>query len=36
VPTRVRLTVVAKDENGKEVRYTTQARVVLNTEFQRY
>ena len=36
LPTRVRFTIVTKDENGREVRYTTQARVVLNTEFQRY
>jgi general secretion pathway protein J len=36
LPTRVRLTVFAKDENGKEMRYTTQTRVVLNTEFPRY
>ncbi len=36
LPTRVRITLVAQDENGKEMRYTTQARVILNTEFQRY
>lgn len=36
LPTRVRITLHALDENGKEVRYTTQARVMLNTEFPRY
>lgn len=36
LPTRVRITVVAKDENGKESRYVTQARVMLNTELPRY
>ncbi len=36
LPTRVRITVVALDENGKEARYTTQARVMLNTELPRY
>ncbi len=36
LPTRVRVTLIAKDENGKEVRYSTQTRVVLNTEFPRY
>ncbi|MET0402986.1 MAG: prepilin-type N-terminal cleavage/methylation domain-containing protein [Cystobacter sp.] len=36
LPTRVRITVVAKDENGKEVRYTTQTRVMLNTELPRF
>ena len=36
LPTRVRITIVAKDENGKEMKYTTQTRVLLNTEFQRY
>jgi general secretion pathway protein J len=36
LPTRVRITLVAKDENEKEMRYTTQTRVILNTEFQRY
>jgi general secretion pathway protein J len=36
LPTRVRITLVARDENGREVRYTTQTRVMLNTEFQRY
>jgi general secretion pathway protein J len=36
LPTRVRITVVALDENGKEVRYTTQTRVMLNTELPRF
>jgi general secretion pathway protein J len=36
LPTRVRITLVAKDEGGKEVRYTTQTRIMLNTEFGRY
>lgn len=36
LPTRVRITIVALDENGKEQRYTTQARIMLNTEIPRY
>jgi general secretion pathway protein J len=36
LPTRVRITLTAKDETGKEARYTTQARVVLNVEIPRY
>lgn len=36
LPTRVRLVLTAVDELGKEVRYTTQTRIALNTEFQRY
>jgi general secretion pathway protein J len=36
LPTRVRITLVALDEFGKEVKYTTQTRVMLNTEFPRY
>jgi len=36
LPTRVRITLTALDENGKEVRYTTQTRVMLNTELPRY
>lgn len=36
LPTRVRITLYAKDENDREVRYTTQTRVMLNTELQRY
>ncbi|CAM3356097.1 prepilin-type N-terminal cleavage/methylation domain-containing protein [Corallococcus sp. ZKHCc1 1396] len=36
LPTRVRITVVALDESGKEARYTTQTRIVLNTELPRF
>jgi general secretion pathway protein J len=36
LPTRVKITLVAKDENGKEAKYVTQARVMLNTELPRY
>ncbi len=36
LPTRVKIVLHATDENGKEVKYTTQARIVLNTEFSRY
>ena len=36
LPTRVRINVYAPDENGKEVRYTTQVRIMLNTELPRY
>ncbi len=36
LPTRVRINVYAKDENGKEARYTTQVRIMLNTELPRY
>ncbi len=36
LPTRVRITVHAIDENKKEVAYTTQVRVMLNTELERY
>jgi general secretion pathway protein J len=36
LPTRVRITLVALDEFGKEVKYSTQTRVMLNTEFPRY
>ncbi len=36
LPTRVKITLFATDENGKEVRYTTQTRIMLNTEFPRY
>lgn len=36
LPTRVRIVLTAKDETGKEARYTTQARVMLNVEIQRY
>ncbi len=36
LPTRVKITLFATDENGKEVKYTTQTRIMLNTEFPRY
>ncbi|MDY7225446.1 type II secretion system protein GspJ [Hyalangium rubrum] len=36
LPTRVRVTVHALDENGKEARYTTQARIMSNTELPRF
>ncbi|HVG59088.1 MAG TPA: type II secretion system protein GspJ [Hyalangium sp.] len=36
LPTRVRITLLALDENGKEARYTTQARIMLNTELPRF
>jgi general secretion pathway protein J len=36
LPTRVKITLIAIDENGKEQKYTTQTRVMLNTEFPRY
>lgn len=36
LPTRVRVTVTAVDETGKEARYVTQARIMLNTTLPRY
>lgn len=36
LPTRVRITLVALDENGREARYTTQTRIMLNTELRRF
>jgi len=36
LPTRVRITLVAVDETGKEARYTTQTRVMLNRELPRF
>ncbi len=36
LPTRVRITSSRLDENGKEARYTTQARIMLNTELPRF
>lgn len=35
LPTRVRITITTVDENKKEVRYTTQVRIMLNTEIPR-
>jgi general secretion pathway protein J len=36
LPTRVKITIRALDENDREVRYITQTRVMLNTEFPRF
>lgn len=36
LPTRVKVTVTMLDETGKEVRYSTQARIMLNTELPRF
>ena len=36
LPTRVKIILTALDENGKEVKYMTQARIMLNTEMPRY
>jgi general secretion pathway protein J len=36
LPTRVKITLSALDENGKEVKYTTQTRIMLNTELPRF
>jgi len=36
LPVRVRITITALDENGREARYVTQARIVLNTEIPRF
>lgn len=36
LPSRVRITLFAIDENDKEIRYMTQTRIMLNTEFPRY
>ena len=36
LPTRVKIVLTALDEGGKEVKYTTQTRIMLNTEFPRY
>jgi general secretion pathway protein J len=36
LPVRVRITVFTKDESGKDVRYVTQARIMLNAEIPRF
>ena len=36
LPTRVKVTITAVDENGKDVKYVSQTRVMLNTEFPRF
>lgn len=36
LPTRVRIVMVRSDESGREQRYTTEARIMLNTEIPRF
>jgi general secretion pathway protein J len=36
LPSRVKITLFTTDENGKDLKYTTQARIMLNTEFPRF
>ena len=36
LPTRVKIVLTAVDETNREVKYTTQARIMLNTEFPRF
>jgi general secretion pathway protein J len=36
LPTRVKITLTAVDESNKEIKYTTQTRIMLNTEFSRF
>ena len=36
LPTRVRIVLVRSDESGHEQRYTTETRVMLNTEIPRF
>jgi general secretion pathway protein J len=36
LPTRVKVTLTALDETGREMKYVTQARIMLNTEFPRF
>jgi len=36
LPVRVRFSIYALDENGREARYVTQTRIVLNTEIPRF
>jgi general secretion pathway protein J len=36
LPVRVRISIYAMDESGREARYTTEARIVLNTEIPRF
>ena len=36
LPVRVRISIYALDETGREARYTTQTRIVLNTEIPRF
>jgi general secretion pathway protein J len=36
LPTRVKITITAIDETGKEAKYVNQVRIMLNTELPRY
>jgi general secretion pathway protein J len=36
LPSRVKISLFSVDETGREVRYVTQARIMLNTEFPRF
>jgi len=36
LPTRVRITLIRADESGHEQRYTTETRIMLNTEIPRF
>lgn len=36
LPTRVKVMLTAVDETGREVKYVTQARIMLNTELPRF
>jgi general secretion pathway protein J len=36
LPTRVMVTIITVDDAGKEVKYSTQTRIMLNTEFPRF
>lgn len=36
LPTRVKITLTTVDDSNKEVKYTTQSRIMLNTEFSRF
>lgn len=36
LPTRVRIALIRADENGHEQRYTTETRIMLNTEIPRF
>lgn len=36
LPTRVRIVMVRSDESGREQRYTTETRIMLNTEIPRF
>ncbi len=36
LPTRVKITLTAVDENGKDQKYSTETRIMLNTELPRF